>query len=316
MTAHAAAAFLVAAGLVPAGASRLGPDAALTGAATDADAAAGDVAWASQKGLAARPDRLAAFAGALVVVPAAADAARVPATATVVPAADPKVAFSVLAGHLFPDLLSAGWPGHADAPVAPDAQIGRGVVLAHGVVLGAGVVLEDGVRVGPNTCLAHTTVEAGAEIGANCSVGLPGFGYARRADGSLLRFPHLGRVRIARGASVGSNTCIDRGSLGTTVVGAGARLDNLVHVAHNVEIGAGALVIAHAMIGGSSVIGARAWIAPSAAVIDHVSVGADAVVGMGAVVTRPVEAGAVVVGSPARPLPPRPPGPRPPGPRP
>lgn len=304
-TTHAAVAFLVSAGAVPAEACRLGADVPLARAATDADAGPDGVAWVSEKGLADRPGCLAAFGGALVVVPASADVAAVPAAATVVAADDPRIVFAILAGHLFADLLDAGWPAAGDSPIAPDAQIGEDVRLAYGVVLGAGVVLGRGVRVGPNTCIAHTTVEDGAEIGASCTIGQTGFGYVRGAGGEIVRFPHLGRVLIERGASVSSNTCIDRGSLGTTIVAADAKIDSLVYVSHNVHVGEGAFVVGHSMIGGSTSIGARAWIAPGSAVMDHVTVGADAVVGLGAVVTKSVAAGDTVAGSPARPWPPR-----------
>ena len=116
----------------------------------------------------------------------------------------------------------------------------------------------------------------------------------------LVPFPHLGRVVLEDGVTVGANTCIDRGALGETRVGARTRVDNLVHIAHNVRIGADCAVIAHAMIAGGVVVGDGAWIAPAAAVRNQRSVGAGALVGMGAVVVRDVAPGATVAGNPAR----------------
>jgi UDP-3-O-[3-hydroxymyristoyl] glucosamine N-acyltransferase len=164
------------------------------------------------------------------------------------------------------------------------------VVLGEDSVLYAGVHLYAGVRIG-----RRVTIHAGTVIGAD------GFGYERALGGELTKFPHLGGVVIEDEVEIGANTCIDRGTLADTVVGRGARIDNLVHLAHNTRIGEHAAVIAHAMVGGSTQIGARAWIAPSACLRDRIAIGDDAVVGLGAVVTRAVPAGATVFGNPARP---------------
>lgn len=304
-TTHQAVDFLVASGEVLPGSSRLGPEVEIDRATVDEEAGPGAVSWVSDRGVAAKPERVTAYRGSLLVTPSDLSEKGVDSGVTVVPAARPKLAFSRLLEWLFAELIDAGWPEAGEGPISSDAVMGEGVHLAPGVVIGRGVVLGDNVRIGPNSGIAHSTIDDNVEIGANCSIGLPGFGYDRAPDGSLVRFPHIGRVHIGRGASIGSNTCIDRGSLGTTVIEPGAKVDNLVHIAHNVVIGSGSLVIAHAMIGGSTIVESGAWVAPSAAVIDNVRVGADAVVGMGAVVTKGVEPGATVVGNPARPLPPR-----------
>lgn len=292
-------------GLVAADDVHWGDDAPLHRASPDAEAAEGSLAWVSAKGLKARPERLAAFAGSLLVAPQDADASSVPPGVSVARCARPKLAFSVVASALFEADCLPGWPATGDASPLGDAQLGTNVFLAHGVVLGAGVVIGDNVRIGPNTCIARCTIGSGVEIGANCSIGMAGYGYDRAEDGTLFRFPHLGDVVIEADVSIGSNVCIDRGALGSTRIGQGSKIDNLVHVAHNVVVGHGALLIAHAMIGGSTKIGDRAWIAPTAALINQISVGDDAVVGMGAVVVKNVENGAVVVGNPARPIPQR-----------
>jgi UDP-3-O-[3-hydroxymyristoyl] glucosamine N-acyltransferase len=176
-----------------------------------------------------------------------------------------------------------------DAYVGPLCSIGENVEVGAGTVIHAGVHVYDRVRIGRNV-----TIHAGCVIGAD------GFGYERDADGVLVKFPHLGGVVIEDDVEIGANTCIDRGSLGDTHVCKGARIDNLVHVAHNTLVGRHAAVIADAMIGGSTRIGDYAWIAPSACLRDRIVIGERAVVGLASVVTKSVPAGRTVMGLPAR----------------
>lgn len=179
----------------------------------------------------------------------------------------------------------------ADAYVGPLCSIGDDVEVGAGTVIHAGVQIYDRVRIG-----SHVTIHAGCVIGAD------GFGYERNPEGELVKFPHVGGVVIEDGVEIGANTCIDRGTLGDTRVCEGARIDNLVHVAHNTVVGRHAAVIADAMIGGSTRIGDYAWIAPSACLRDRIEIGERAVVGLAAVVTKSVPPDTTVMGSPARDL--------------
>ena len=148
--------------------------------------------------------------------------------------------------------------------------------------------------------MANCTIAAGVRIGCNCTIGLPGFGYEKDQAGAYWRFPHLGGVRIEADVEIGSNTCIDRGSLGDTVIGRGCKIDNLVHVAHNVVLGNNAVVIANTMLGGSVTIGAGAWVAPSVTIMNQATIGAGATLGLGAVVLKDVAPGQVIVGNPGK----------------
>jgi UDP-3-O-[3-hydroxymyristoyl] glucosamine N-acyltransferase len=176
-----------------------------------------------------------------------------------------------------------------DAFVGPLCTIGENVQIGSGTVIYAGVHIYDDARIGRNV-----TINSGTVVGAD------GFGYERNAQGELEKFPHVGSVVIEDDVEIGANTCIDRGTLGDTRVCEGARLDNLVHVAHNTVIGRHAAVIADAMIGGSTKIGDYAWIAPSACLRDRIEIGDRAVVGLAAVVTKSVPEDTTVMGSPAR----------------
>jgi UDP-3-O-[3-hydroxymyristoyl] glucosamine N-acyltransferase len=205
--------------------------------------------------------------------------------------------------HVISEFFTGSMPSgvHASAVVAdgaqidPEAYVGPLCSIGPQVTIGARSVLHAGVHVyGPVTIGCDVTIHGGTVIGAD------GFGYERLGDGTIMKFPHVGGVEICDDVEIGANTCIDRGTLGATVIETGAKVDNLVHVAHNVRIGSHAMVIADAMLGGSTDIGDRSWVAPSACIRDGLTVGSDALVGLGAVVTRDVPEGQTVAGNPAR----------------
>jgi len=181
-----------------------------------------------------------------------------------------------------------------DAKVDPSATIMAYCVIGAGCTIGRATVIHPHVTIYPNCSIgSHITIHSGTVIGAD------GFGYERAPDGSMTKFPHLGGVSIEDDVEIGSNTSIDRGSLGDTIIRRGVKIDNQVHISHNCDVGAESVIIAHSMIGGSVKIGERAWLAPASIIMNQIRIGADALVGMGAVVTKDVSSGATVMGSPA-----------------
>lgn len=157
------------------------------------------------------------------------------------------------------------------------------------------------------------------EVGSNTVIGGQGFGFHKLSqmdpsvpsaqsaekDGepaSLVRFPHIGSVRIGHRVEIGSNTCIDRGAIGDTIIGDDTKIDNLVHIAHNVRIGQRCIIVAGAVIGGSAIIEDDVFIGINASIKNKVRIGNGATIGMGAVVTKDVPAGETWVGNPARPI--------------
>jgi UDP-3-O-[3-hydroxymyristoyl] glucosamine N-acyltransferase len=213
---------------------------------------------------------------------------------------NPRAAFAAVLKKWFAQPRPKGIS--ASARVHDSAVVGLDVYIGENVVVEAGCVIGDRCSIGHNTVLIATRLEADVSIGCNCTIGGAGFGYEKNEDGMHELMPHLGGVFIQHHTEIGNNTCIDRAVMGDTVIGPHVKIDNLVHIAHGVSIGENTLVIAHAMIGGSTVIGKNVWIAPAASVLNKTEIGDGAVVGMGAVVIRPVGPGQVVAGNPAKPL--------------
>jgi UDP-3-O-[3-hydroxymyristoyl] glucosamine N-acyltransferase len=203
---------------------------------------------------------------------------------------DPQRAMAAALGAMFPPFAGAGLvdptarlgPGvrlGARVVIGPQVTLGAGVVLGDRVRLGPGVVLEDGVTVGADSELgAHVVCCRGTRIGRRCVVkagavlGGTGFGYISGPEGHQ-RIPHVGGCVLGDDVDVGANSCIDRGSIDDTVIGAGTRIDNLVHIGHNARLGE--VVAGHAAIGGHFRIGDRARIGAKSGVIAAVADGSD-----------------------------------------
>lgn len=187
------------------------------------------------------------------------------------------------------------------AVIDPSAVYGDDIYIGEHVIIEQGCVFGKGVSIGHNTVVhANTIIKDHVKIGCNNTIGSVGFGYEKNDEGDWEVIPHIGNVVIHDHAEIGNNNCIDRAVLGSTIIGANAKIDNLVHIAHGVKIGKNSLVIANAMIGGSAIIGENVWVGPSASVINKGSVKNDGFIGMSAVVVKPVEENSVVAGNPAK----------------
>lgn len=144
------------------------------------------------------------------------------------------------------------------------------------------------------------TIGDNVSVGPYTSIGTVSLASRKDKTGRLVRFPQVGKVIIKNNVEIHSNVCIDRGALGDTVIGEGTKIDNLVHVAHNVKIGKYCAVIANSMLAGSSVIGDYSWIAPSVSVLNGIKIGINCVIGMGSVVMHDIPDNSVAYGVPAR----------------
>lgn len=187
------------------------------------------------------------------------------------------------------------------------AVIGSGARVADGVTIGAHCVIGDNASIGDRATLwPGVTIYPGATLGARtivhsgARIGCDGFGYVFR-DGAHQKIPHVGRCIIGDDVEIGANSTIDRGSIDDTVVGNGTKIDNLVHVAHNVRIGEKCLLMAQVGIAGSATVGDGVILAGQAGIGGHLSIGAGARIAAQAGVFGDIPAGETWSGYPARP---------------
>ena len=147
---------------------------------------------------------------------------------------------------------------------------------------------------------AVVSIGSGCVIHETAVIGRDGFGYEPDENCNLVKFPHFGNVQIGENVHIGAHTCIDRGAIEDTTIGDGTKIDNLVHIAHNCQIGRNVLIVAGAVIGGSTVIGDNTFIGINASIKEHLTIGKNCIIGMGAVVLNNTGDGETWVGNPAK----------------
>jgi UDP-3-O-[3-hydroxymyristoyl] glucosamine N-acyltransferase len=189
----------------------------------------------------------------------------------------------------------------AGAHLGDETVIGAGAVIGRGVIIGRGCRIYPRVVIYPGTELGdRVVVHAGAVLGSD------GFGYVRDdATGEYVQFPQQGRLVIEDGVEIGANTTIDRGALEETRIGRGVKIDNLVHIGHNVRVEQNVVIAAQTGVSGSSVIRTGAVVGGQVGIGDHAEIGEGVILGSGSgVLTHKKIKGAGVVfwGRPARPL--------------
>lgn len=229
---------------------------------------------------------------------------------------NPRLAFAKVMEYLQPlDLPEVGI--HPSAIIEPDAHIGEGVTIregcyvghhAHignGVVLYPHVVIGNGAQIGdasivfPSVVINHhVQIGERVRIHSGSVIGGDGFGYVLD-DGKHHKVPQIGTVIIGDDVEIGANVCIDRAMLGATRIGSGTKIDNLVQIAHNVQIGRNVILCGHVGLSGSVIIEDNVVIAGQVGVRDHIKVGKGAIVGAQTGIMSNVAPGDFVLGSPA-----------------
>jgi UDP-3-O-[3-hydroxymyristoyl] glucosamine N-acyltransferase len=285
-------------------------DAEITGVAGIEEAVAGQITFVSNPRYATAAK--STQAGAVLVAPDFPEIA-----AATLRLANPYLAFAQAIALLHPATKYA--PGvHPTAVIDPSATIGHGAHIGAYVVIGAGtqigegavllphVVIYPGVTAGRNLFAhAHAVVRESCVLGDNVIlqngvvVGGDGFGFAKRDDGSWHKIPQSGPVRIGNNVEIQSNACIDRASVGATVIADGAKIDNLVQVGHGSSVGENTLLCAQVGLAGSSAIGRNVVLAGQVGVAGHCRIGDGVVATAQSGIPNDVASGKVVSGYPA-----------------
>jgi len=293
-----------------------GPDGLVSGAAPLETAKSGEVSFlANRKYL---PYVLATRASAIIVGRKIGDLGDTPQDVAVLWVDDPHLALAQALALLYPEragereihptaVLGPEIELWEDVSIGPYAVVGTGAEVADGVSLGAHSVVGERCVVGENTDLKdHVTLYPNTVVGARCiihsgtSIGVDGFGYVFH-EGQHQKVPQVGCCVIEDDVEIGSNVCIDRGSVGETRIGAGTKIDNLVHIAHNVRIGRNCVIVAQVGIAGSTTVGDGVALAGQVGIIGHLHIGDGARVAAQAGVSHDIPAGETWFGYPARP---------------
>jgi UDP-3-O-[3-hydroxymyristoyl] glucosamine N-acyltransferase len=215
----------------------------------------------------------------------------------------PKLAFA-LVGQWFEQFEEREI--HPAASVDPAAQLGVAVAVGAGAVIEAGAVIGEGCVIAANvTIYGCVTLGARCLVQAGAVLGAMGFGYVRASNGVHTRFPQQGTLVIEDDVEIGANTTIDRGALGETRIGAGTKIDNLVHIGHNCRVGRNVVMASQVGISGSCVIEDGAVLAGQVGLGDHVSIGPGVILGgaSGVFPHKRVEGpGEMFMGVPAEPV--------------
>ncbi|RMF34672.1 MAG: UDP-3-O-(3-hydroxymyristoyl)glucosamine N-acyltransferase [Chlorobiota bacterium] len=233
---------------------------------------------------------------------------------------DPEEAMATLLEYLAMRTKPQGGAIHHTASIAPsstiakNARIGAGTIIGEHVhigdevEIGARVVIEDGVTIGEGTVIeSGAVIRSGTVIGKRCRIGSgavigsEGFGFIER-NGRYRHLYHVGNVVIGDDVEVGANSCVDRGLLGTTIIEDGVKIDNLVHIAHNVVIGEHTAIAAQAGIAGSTHVGKRNRIGGQAGLTGHISTCDDVTIGAQSGVSKSITQPGEYSGTPAVPL--------------
>ncbi len=214
-----------------------------------------------------------------------------PLSASLIRVKDPYSAFTTLLEMIAAQVQRTPKGIHETAVVEEDAEIGSDVYLgaysfvSKGAKIGNGAIIHPFTFIGPGVSIGsetiiypHVAIYHGTNIGDRCRIhsgtviGADGFGFAPQADGTFKKIPQLGIVEVEDGVEIGANACIDRATIGKTLIKAGVKLDNLVQVAHNVQIGEHTVVAAQSGISGSTTLGKSVMVGGQAGFVGHIKI--------------------------------------------
>ena len=239
-----------------------------------------------------------------------------PVKPTLIRVKDPYTSFAILL-QKYDEMNKPSAGIHPSAIISESAQIGKNVSIAAGVVVEDKTVIGDGTRLGANVvverearigsdCNLHSgsRVMHGCVVGDRCTlhagvtVGSDGFGFAP-SDSEYSKIPQVGNVVLEDDVEIGANSTIDRATMGSTIIRKGVKLDNLIQVAHNVEVGEHTVIAAQTGIAGSTKIGKRCMIGGQVGIIGHLTIGNNVKIAAQSGVGNNLSDGSIVQGSPA-----------------
>lgn len=282
----------------------------ITGISNIEEAQSGDIALvANLRGL----EQVNNSAAAALIVPVNIDEVNKPA----IQVANPRLAFAQILAYFAPQesyqpgihptaVVGDGFNGEG-VTIGPFVYIGKNVTIGAGSVIFPGVVIEDNVQIGANTFIrANVVILAGTVIGNKVQIhpgaviGADGFGYVT-VDGKQIKVPQLGKVIIEDEVEIGAAVMVDRATTGVTLVKRGTKIDNLVQIGHNCQIGEDNVIVAQVGIAGATKLGDRVTLMGKASVVGHLQIGDDTVVAAHSLVINSLAANSFVSGTPARP---------------
>lgn len=214
---------------------------------------------------------------------------------TVIKVKNPRLFFAKVLNHFF--IQKASFTIHKST------IIGNNCKFDSTISIGANCYIGDNVQIGSNTVINNNVVlYDNTEIGENSYIksgailGEEGLGFDFEDDGTPIRIPHIGNVKIGKNVEIGSNTVISRGTLGSTIIEDNVKIDDLVFIAHNCFIGKKTIIVSFAQISGSVNIGERCWIGPNCSIIQKVTIGNNVMIGIGTTVTKDIETNKKIMG--------------------
>lgn len=241
-----------------------------------------------------------------------------PVGATLIRVPDPYKAFATLlttyqnmmaqkkAGREEPSYVSGTATLGENVYIGAFAYIGQGVKVGNNVQLYPNVFLGDNVVIGDNCVIHpgvviyhHCVLGKNVIVHAGSVIGSDGFGFAPNADGSFQKIPQIGNVVVEDNVEIGANATIDRATMGSTLIKAGAKLDNLIQIAHNVEVGHSTVIAAQSGVSGSTKIGNGVMIGGQVGIVGHIQIGDGARINAQSGVSKSIEPKKAVTGSPA-----------------
>lgn len=235
---------------------------------------------------------------------------------------NPYLLFAEIIDILYAPAYPENWTVHASAAISDnchlpkqievgphvviedDVEIGERTVIRAGSFIGKGSKIGSGCLIGPNTSIMHgTKIGNNVTIYAGTVIGSDGFGFAPTEPGREYRkIQQVGWVEIHDNVEIGANVTVDRGAIGPTVIERGVKIDNLVMIAHNVQIGANSIIVGQVGISGSTRLGKSVILAGQVGLVGHIEIGDGAMVGAQSGVSKSLEGGKAYFGYPARPI--------------